>query len=61
MNTHGVTCRTDGCENNGYTILLFKPGHSIICGPCGKTITDISPPLPDDPYEYLPPNTELVG
>lgn len=48
---HAVTCRTEGCENNGYTLVLQKPGHTIICGPCGQPILDIDPPLPEEPYE----------
>lgn len=47
---HGVTCYTPGCENYGYTLVLQKPGHTIICGPCGQPITYIDPPLPDTPY-----------
>lgn len=50
---HAVTCRTEGCENNGYTIVLNTPGHTIICGACAEQITDIDPPLPevDQPEE----------
>lgn len=58
---HGVTCRTVGCENAGYTIILKWPGHTIICGPCGIPITDIDPPLPVDPYHDLPNVDEVVG
>lgn len=47
---HAVTCRTEGCLNNGYTLILTNPGHTIICGPCGQVITDIDPPLPEEPY-----------
>lgn len=47
---HAVTCRTVGCENEGYTLVLSQPGHSIICGPCGVQITDIDPPLPEGGY-----------
>lgn len=46
-NTHAVTCRTDGCSNKGYTIILNGPGHTIICGPCGLPIADVDPPLPE--------------
>lgn len=51
---HGVTCRTEGCENGGYTIILSRPGHSVICGPCGQPITDIDPPLPVVSYFDIP-------
>lgn len=51
---HAVTCRTPDCENADFTIILKFPGHTIICGPCGQPITDIDPPLPDEPYHELP-------
>lgn len=54
---HAVTCRTEGCENEGYTLVLSQPGHTIICGPCGQPITDIDPPLPSEPYSYEMPIT----
>lgn len=57
---HAITCRTEGCENAGYTLVLTRPGHSIICGPCGQPITDIDPPLPDEPYS-MPPENILGG
>lgn len=50
---HAVTCRTEGCLNRGYTIVLTSPGHTIICGACSKPITDIDPALPDEPYDQL--------
>ena len=43
---HAVTCRTEGCENAGYTLVLSNPGNTVICGPCGQQVTDIDPPLP---------------
>lgn len=53
---HAVTCRVEGCENEGYTLVLNNPGSLIVCGPCGVPITDIDPPLPD-PGDV----TELTG
>jgi hypothetical protein len=48
-----VTCRTDGCENNGIPIdldldIVDENGAvtgqvgTVVCGPCGQQITDIS-------------------
>ena len=56
---HAVTCRTEGCENNGYTLVLQKPGHTIVCGPCGQPILDIDPPLPDEPHHSPPPEVVI--
>lgn len=44
---HAVTCRTEGCENEGYTLILTDPGHTVICGPCGQPIADIEPVIPE--------------
>ena len=56
---HAVTCRTEGCENEGYTIVLNQPGHSIVCGPCGSLIVDIDPPLPEVPeWQHGPSEAE---
>ena len=57
---HGITCRTTGCENEGYTLIVNRPGHTIICGPCGQPIVDIDPPLPAEPYPYDDPTVEGV-
>lgn len=51
---HAVTCHTVGCGNAGYTIVLTRPGHTIICGACSIPITDIDPPLPEEPYDESP-------
>jgi hypothetical protein len=48
-----VTCRTEGCENNGIGIEMAldytdpdtgEQVHisAVVCGPCGQPITDIS-------------------
>lgn len=57
---HAVTCRTEGCENAGFTILLKSPGHVIVCGGCNQQITDIDPPLPDEPYDEMPNTGQVV-
>lgn len=49
---HAVTCRTEGCMNNGYTLILTNPGHTVICGPCGQPISDVEPVIPEpEPLE----------
>lgn len=50
---HVVTCHTEGCENSGIPITLIYPAGRIQCGPCGRVITDIEPPLPDEPYVFV--------
>lgn len=52
---HAVTCRTEECANNGYTLILTSPGHTIVCGPCGETITDVEPLIPEGVGEPSPP------
>lgn len=37
-----VICHTDGCENAGVPITL-PVADVVVCGPCGQTITDITP------------------
>jgi hypothetical protein len=41
-----VTCRTDGCDNAGYPIVLNVPVEpsppNVACGVCGHPITDIT-------------------
>jgi hypothetical protein len=38
-----VTCRTEGCENSGRPITLdVAVGGSVVCGPCGADITDVT-------------------
>jgi hypothetical protein len=55
-----VTCRTEGCENNGIPLNVAHPMKiddntgeptdqpvdpwQLSCGPCGQPITDISEP-----------------
>ena len=57
-----VTCRTGGCENQGEAIEIPStsinpitgeviPVVRVQCGPCGHEITDVVPPLPDEPYD----------
>lgn len=63
MNTnenHSVTCRTENCENDGISLIIRRPGHTIICGSCGFIVTDISPPLPEEPYNKLEPEEMSV-
>ena len=61
-----VTCRTEGCENQDVPIEISStsinpitgeviPVVRVQCGPCGHAITDVVPPLPDEPYHSLPP------
>jgi hypothetical protein len=38
--TYIVTCQTQGCENNGIGIEVLDPMETVICGACGKEITD---------------------
>jgi hypothetical protein len=33
-----VTCRTMGCENNGYPIEMPYIGQPIFCGPCSARL-----------------------
>ena len=48
---HVATCRTLGCENEGFGIELIMPTPVVVCGGCNEQITDIEPPIPDNP-EY---------
>lgn len=54
---HAVTCRTEGCMNEGYTLILTNPGHTVVCGPCGQTITDVEPVIPEP---ELPGGSEVL-
>ena len=40
-----LVCHTAGCENDGVVIPLAVPRDvgSIVCGPCGQSITDSVP------------------
>ena len=55
-----VTCRTGGCENQDEAIEIPStsinpitgeviPVVRVQCGPCGREITDIDPPLHEGP------------
>ena len=47
-----ATCRTEGCGSNGIPIhIVGKPPFSIICGPCGQPVTDISYTEPEEGEE----------
>lgn len=48
---HIVTCHTAGCANEEVGVELIDPAQVVLCGPCQQIITDIEPPLPDEPYE----------
>lgn len=63
MDTHEVTCNTEGCENSGIPITMPDNGHPTFCGAnvtlpdgtqryCG-TIID-----PGDPSKVVDPATE---
>lgn len=42
--TETVICHTDGCENFDILIeVVTYQGYTVICGPCGQPITDITP------------------
>jgi len=40
-----VTCRTFGCGNENINILVDADVNtpSVVCGPCGQPITNITP------------------
>ena len=54
--THTCTCHTEGCDNNGDPIPMILTwteldewgdeqtytAGSVVCGPCGEPITDIT-------------------
>lgn len=46
MPTFTVTCHTEGCANGGIPISLeydpASPPQAVVCGVCGKPITDIT-------------------
>ena len=54
MTKHVATCHTEGCENAGVGITFLNPAQVIICGPCGRQIEDIAPPIPDPEPETTP-------
>lgn len=35
-----VTCRTEGCESEGYPLTL-PCADFVVCGACSQTITDV--------------------
>lgn len=35
-----LTCRTEGCLNQGFTIVFPDPADLVICGGCHNEITD---------------------
>jgi hypothetical protein len=39
-----LTCRTPGCENNGYVVALTVPVdvEVFVCGVCGEPIADVA-------------------
>lgn len=48
-----LTCHTQGCGNEGVPIELDiidpetgEPVSSVLCGPCGQPITDVSDTAP---------------
>ena len=45
---HIVTCHQTSCVNAEQPIRLWlEPEVSaVVCGPCGRQITDVVPPLP---------------
>ena len=38
-----VTCRTEGCINQDFTIAFPDPAELVICGGCHNEITDKKP------------------
>lgn len=44
---HTVVCETTGCGNEGEPILLELPPNiaAVMCGACGQTVSNITPPL----------------
>lgn len=50
MTEHAVICRTSGCGNEGVEVVVtfgdvdveHPTPSSVICGPCGAVITDIT-------------------
>lgn len=54
---HEATCQYGACGNYLIPISLLRPPEVIVCGLCRHPISDISPPLPEEPYEQTPPLT----
>lgn len=43
VNIVNVTCHTEGCLNDGFTIAFPNPEDLVICGGCHNEITDKQP------------------
>lgn len=46
-----ATCHTPTCENQGVPILVPEDAETVVCGPCGQPITDLSTTPPELPTE----------
>lgn len=44
-------CRTEGCGNAGLGIRVPDDAGTVVCGPCGQPITDLSETPPELPTE----------
>lgn len=42
-----VTCRTEGCTNENYTLIVNDPGDVVVCGPCGVELVMVEPEQPE--------------
>jgi ribosomal protein S27E len=38
-----LTCHTEECPNDGFTIIFTDPADLVICGGCHREITDKTP------------------
>ena len=46
-----ATCHTMGCENAAVPIPIPEAPGTVVCGPCGQPITDLSDTPPELPKE----------
>ena len=46
-----ATCRTDGCLNALIPIDIQEGAATVVCGPCGQPITDLTDTPPELPTE----------
>ena len=44
-------CHTEGCGNAGLGIQIPVDAGTVVCGPCGQPITDLTETPPEQPKE----------
>lgn len=55
-----VVCHVEGCTNAGVSVQMLI-ADTVICGPCGQTITDVTILPAGEPEAPAPPDGNGAG